>query len=428
MATARIAGRTDTAAAWTAANPTLAAGEWGHETDTGRSKLGDGTTAWTVLGYWVDLIAASIPAHYARDIRWRAKSMSARTTLASPGRMTVNIDGQGYALPAAVDIDLSSSGSWDTTSPTNYTVAANRAGKDFYIYACVPAGGTVPDLVISANATFPSGYSAATSRKIGGFHCLCATVGTSVYAYVNEAKDPEYLAEAYETVSVSAGDTRHWLRDYVAGDLLPFSIWDLLHRPAVSDPEGTVYHPGVNRWIDIYLASWDAGARKLRSVFGAAFVTGATTVKFHPARFDQVFALQGQQMPSKQEFVAYSIGGPQGVNIAGAANPGTTGGHSATNGLRITSNIGCEDATGVLWQWGRDHSGNSRSSWANAFDANDSNVAGQDISDPTRPLFGGRWSVGAQCGSRGASWLNASLALASISGSRGVAEPCTGRA
>ncbi len=43
--------RRDTAAAWTAANPVLAAGELGFETDTTYYKIGDGTTAWNSLAY-----------------------------------------------------------------------------------------------------------------------------------------------------------------------------------------------------------------------------------------------------------------------------------------------------------------------------------------------------------------------------------------
>lgn len=43
--------RRDTAANWTSANPTLAAGQPGFETDTGRVKIGDGSTAWTSLAY-----------------------------------------------------------------------------------------------------------------------------------------------------------------------------------------------------------------------------------------------------------------------------------------------------------------------------------------------------------------------------------------
>ena len=43
--------RRGTAAEWTASNPTLAAGEWGFEKDTGRFKIGRGTIAWTALEY-----------------------------------------------------------------------------------------------------------------------------------------------------------------------------------------------------------------------------------------------------------------------------------------------------------------------------------------------------------------------------------------
>lgn len=43
--------RRDTAASWTSVNPTLRSGEFGYETDTGKFKIGDGTTAWTSLAY-----------------------------------------------------------------------------------------------------------------------------------------------------------------------------------------------------------------------------------------------------------------------------------------------------------------------------------------------------------------------------------------
>ena len=47
----QIQFRRDTAAAWTAANPVLAAGELGLETDTTYYKIGNGSTAWTSLAY-----------------------------------------------------------------------------------------------------------------------------------------------------------------------------------------------------------------------------------------------------------------------------------------------------------------------------------------------------------------------------------------
>jgi hypothetical protein len=51
MAIVRIQLRRDTAADWTAANPVLAAGEMGLETDTSSYKIGDGTSAWSALPY-----------------------------------------------------------------------------------------------------------------------------------------------------------------------------------------------------------------------------------------------------------------------------------------------------------------------------------------------------------------------------------------
>ena len=53
--TTQIQLRRGAAAQWTSVNPTLAEGEVGLETDTGRFKFGDGSTAWNALGYTSDL-------------------------------------------------------------------------------------------------------------------------------------------------------------------------------------------------------------------------------------------------------------------------------------------------------------------------------------------------------------------------------------
>ena len=43
--------RRGTSSEWISADPTLAVGEMGIETDTKNFKIGDGTTAWTSLPY-----------------------------------------------------------------------------------------------------------------------------------------------------------------------------------------------------------------------------------------------------------------------------------------------------------------------------------------------------------------------------------------
>ena len=50
----RIRIRRDTAAAWASANPVLGLGEMGLETDTRKTKFGDGLSAWNSLSYSVD--------------------------------------------------------------------------------------------------------------------------------------------------------------------------------------------------------------------------------------------------------------------------------------------------------------------------------------------------------------------------------------
>jgi hypothetical protein len=52
MAT-KIQIRRDTAANWTSVNPTLSNGEFGYETDTNKLKIGDGSTAYNSLSYFV---------------------------------------------------------------------------------------------------------------------------------------------------------------------------------------------------------------------------------------------------------------------------------------------------------------------------------------------------------------------------------------
>ena len=51
MANIRLQFRRGTAAEWTTANPTLASGEMGIETDTSLFKIGNGLTSWIALPY-----------------------------------------------------------------------------------------------------------------------------------------------------------------------------------------------------------------------------------------------------------------------------------------------------------------------------------------------------------------------------------------
>jgi len=71
----------DTAANWTSNNPTLAAAEFGFETDTGKLKLGDGSTAWSSLNYFEPAAAAAVTSNVqGSEFGYAAGGRSAPTT------------------------------------------------------------------------------------------------------------------------------------------------------------------------------------------------------------------------------------------------------------------------------------------------------------------------------------------------------------
>lgn len=81
----KIQFRRGTAASWTSTDPTLAIGELGLETDTGKMKIGDGVTAWSARPYIdaaaVAHIAASAGAHAAAAIANTPAGTIAATTV-----------------------------------------------------------------------------------------------------------------------------------------------------------------------------------------------------------------------------------------------------------------------------------------------------------------------------------------------------------
>ncbi len=329
------------------------------------------------------LAIAAFPAHYERSRMWKNKgsdSAANRRTLVTPDYLTVNINNSGYILSSALELDLDVAGSWDTQNPTDYTVAANRAGKDFWYYLCTPVSGIVPVIVISANTTYPVGYSATTSRRIGQFSCECAAVGTI---------------------------SGHALTGYLAGDIIPRSIQDLKHRPKAGFIPGMVWagatdydsQNGPAIWVAIYLASGIGTST-------ASANGGTISDTRNWMDFIDDFAAIGCRMPTDAEFQAFSAGSNEETNITGSADPGTTGGHSDTAGRRTVSNIGCEDCCGVLWQWLADQS--FRSDYTTAWDwynlpgskGSLYNQAGAGGTGDVKLLAGGDWASAAGAGSR----------------------------
>jgi len=225
-------------------------------------------------------------------------------------QIPIRVTSKWYLLTS--DVNISTTTDLDTGSISN--------GKDYYVYIC-DNGTTTPIFKISLASTYPAGYDANSSRKIGGFHTLCVDVGTI---------------------------TGHTLTGYVANDILPASIWDLKHRPVCS-PEGMVYDSKIHKWVDIYLASGTGASTQ--SVYNGVISDTRNWMDF----VDDGLAVK-KRLLTDMEFQSIAAGSNEETNIFGSADPVTTGGHVDTASRRMISNIGCEDCCGAMWQWLLDQS------------------------------------------------------------------------
>ena len=81
--------RRDTASNWTSNNPTLADGELGIESDTGTYKIGDGSTAWTSLGYGIGVLGTGFIDAKGDLILGTADNTVSRLAVGSNGQVLV---------------------------------------------------------------------------------------------------------------------------------------------------------------------------------------------------------------------------------------------------------------------------------------------------------------------------------------------------
>jgi hypothetical protein len=138
--------RRGTAAQWTSTNPTLASGEQGFETDTGLSKIGDGTTAWNSLAYGSVLAPLQINAQTGTTYTF---------VLADSGKLVTasNASSQTYTIPPASSVAYKTG--------TQITILRKGAGAVAFAQG---AGVTIRSTGATSTApTLRAQYSSATA-------------------------------------------------------------------------------------------------------------------------------------------------------------------------------------------------------------------------------------------------------------------------
>lgn len=269
----------------------------------------------------------------------------------------------------------------DFSVDTAVVMPALTAGTDYAIYVC-------DDGSVRADASFsaPHGYTANTSRQIGGFHYALSNLNVDSTPNINQ-----------------------------------YSLWDLKWRPECADPRGMVLVAG-KFWCDIYLLGVNhhtdgtskngatiadgASPPKVALGFGGDGTADYGSLTWYEAA--EVMSDHGKGLLTYDEFAAAAYGVTEAQSI-GADQ--ITVQHNAT----YVSKWGVEQATGVMWQWGAMLGGpDSGATWSASTEGR-----GSYYNQPNAALFGGLWSDASYSGSRSASWLNAPSYSDSGTGARG---------
>lgn len=199
-----------------------------------------------------------------------------------------------------------------------------------------------------------------------------------------------------------------------SAEILEFSLWDLTYRPSCPDPRGMAC---INDafWIDLYLAGATSYAGSTFSAVPSSKIgltiadgssaplvpsqyggNGSTTYdSFTWYEASEMAASFGKRLPFYAEFAAAAYGAPEASSRG--SDPGTVQ-------WERVSKFGLAQATGTLWQWGADTSGDGS---GGSYSANTEGRGSVYSTDARAVFLGGLWDDTSDAGSRCAVWFGA---------------------
>lgn len=145
----KIQFRRDSASDWSSANPTLAAGEFGYETDTTKFKVGDGSTAWNSLAYNTSAGGTTINNATANEL----------VTVAST---TTELDAEANLTFDGSTLTLTGSAALDGVTVADNEISTNRS-NDHLLLTANGTGRVEVATSLDDNSLYSNWYG-ATSR------------------------------------------------------------------------------------------------------------------------------------------------------------------------------------------------------------------------------------------------------------------------
>ena len=202
------------ASSWTSANTVLAAGEIGFETDTKKMKVGDGSTAWTSLGYATtdgDITGVTAGTGLTGGGNSGAVTLSVDSTIATlTGSQTLT--NKTLTSPEINDPKLNLT--LNAQTGTTYTFVLADNGK---LVTASNASAQTYSIPTNASVAFPVGAQINIIQIGAGQVTINAvTSGTTTVASTGATAAAPKLRVQYSSATLIKAATDLW---YVVGDI-----------------------------------------------------------------------------------------------------------------------------------------------------------------------------------------------------------------
>jgi hypothetical protein len=203
--------RRGTAAQWTSANPTLAAGEFGYESDTGKFKIGNGSTAWTSLSYQGAGTVTSITAGTGLS----GGTITTSGTIAIDSTVATLTGTQTLTNKTATGLIYTQTLLTPSFTTNAYTLVLGDQG-DILLASNGSTAGTI-NIPTNASVAFPIGTQITIIQTGSGQLTIqAASSGTTTVASTGASSTAPKLRAINASATCIKTNTDTW---YVVGDI-----------------------------------------------------------------------------------------------------------------------------------------------------------------------------------------------------------------
>jgi hypothetical protein len=203
--------RRGTAAQWTSANPTLAAGEPGLETDTGKFKVGNGSTAWNSLAY----VGAGTVTSITAGTGLSGGTISSSGTIAIDSTVATLTGTQTLTNKTATGLIYTQTLLTPSFTTNAYTLVLGDQG-DILLASNGSTAGTI-NIPTNASVAFPIGTQITIIQTGSGQLTIqAASSGTTTVASTGTTSTAPRLRAQNSSATLIKTNTDAW---YVLGDI-----------------------------------------------------------------------------------------------------------------------------------------------------------------------------------------------------------------